>query len=332
MPWPPSSETHGVTDFPAAKTGSVPPRIQAVAIPLVIRALKACPLPLLETIFGGISLARALTEPRRVARALARANSQGRVGIRRWSLVLRLLVNRGRFLALAAAPAVVEPEALRGRLYVEGATGFESGPQGTGRIVLTFHLGPGLTGVAMALQGLTTTGSGEGWSFENWPLPKPSWRGIPHVASVLWRADDTASRAVAMHQLYRLLADGHTVRLPADGGVGGELFAMPLPGGGRLVIRAGWWVLRRRTAVPVFPVLCHQEGRRIVVVVHPPLPPVGADAAEDLAVCRAALSALIADYVQRFPAQCVTPALGTSQDQTASRSACRLCERDDLPA
>jgi lauroyl/myristoyl acyltransferase len=94
------------------------------------------------------------------------------------------------------------------------------------------------------------------------------------------------------------------VRVTADGEFGDVAFVVPVAGE-QLVIRAGWWVLRRQTGAPVLPVLTRWSGSRVVVTVCPPLPPPVADPTADLLACRNALEPILQDYARRFPDQCL---------------------------
>lgn len=85
--------------------------------------------------------------------------------------------------------------------------------------------------------------------------------------------------------------------------MGRELCRLELPGAS-VIIRNGWFTLRRQLKVPVFPISICENERRLHVTVHPPLPEVVDDQAADLEGCRDALTGIFADYVARHPEQC----------------------------
>ncbi len=268
--------------------------------------LTGCPGPILEWVFGFLSLGQALLHPSRVRRALEWSTGQGLAGGRRWALALALLVNRGRFLALASVPSRPDPETLQKRMTIQGIERLQADARNRGAMLLRFHLGPPGPSLAMGLAAYTrTTGQASGHATTDeggprtvsFPATRPRRIGRPE--------GDPVPRAVALYRVRARLLAGETVGLLGDGRWGRKLFAVETPGGAQLVIRGGWWFLRRETGALVYPVLSHREGRRLVAVVHPPLPPVALDAQEDLLACRRALAALMADYVRRFPEQCV---------------------------
>jgi len=136
---------------------------------------------------------------------------------------------------------------------------------------------------------------------------------------VQWQREDVASRGVGLLRARAHLLAGATVRMSADGGAGRPLFEIPLPGVD-FAIRAGWWILRRQTGVPVVPMLVHRDGSKVVGELHPPLPGPLDDPERDRAQCRDALAAVLGDYVRRFPEQCVTLALRSAYGHVIRRA------------
>ena len=107
----------------------------------------------------------------------------------------------------------------------------------------------------------------------------------------------STSRVQGLFTLRRLLARGGFVFLTADGPFGGELFRLDLPG-------LGWFTLRRQLGLRILPLFAHEEGAQRIVTIHPPLPAPTGDEAADKAACRAVLTAMLGDYVRRYPSQC----------------------------
>jgi lauroyl/myristoyl acyltransferase len=70
------------------------------------------------------------------------------------------------------------------------------------------------------------------------------------------------------------------------------------------VIRSGWLALRRHTGAVIVPLLARRRGRTRIITLYPPLPPLEADPERDRAVCREVITALLQEYVRRFPEQC----------------------------
>jgi hypothetical protein len=91
--------------------------------------------------------------------------------------------------------------------------------------------------------------------------------------------------------------------LAGDGIHGVDAFRIGLPVL-PLILRTGWFVLRRSTRATTLPILSRRDGRWVVVTVHPPLPAPVAGLGDDIAACRAHLTPLLEDYGRRFPEQC----------------------------
>jgi len=51
-------------------------------------------------------------------------------------------------------------------------------------------------------------------------------------------------------------------------------------------------------------VLAHEEGGRRIVTIYPPLPAPTGDEVADKVACRAVLTAILGEYVRRYPSQC----------------------------
>jgi lauroyl/myristoyl acyltransferase len=71
-----------------------------------------------------------------------------------------------------------------------------------------------------------------------------------------------------------------------------------------MIVRSGWLSLRRLTGARVIPVVTHLEGRTQVITVHPALPTPAPRDADPPASWREIITALVSDYVRRFPEQC----------------------------
>jgi lauroyl/myristoyl acyltransferase len=277
-------------------------RLQVRTVPLLLRGLAGLPPRLVVEALGAAALLQASAEPgyvRRVVRWVRRLAPE-RPAHR---VALALLRNRGRFLAIAAWPSLMDPDAFRRRTAVEGLEHLEAARRHGGVILLGFHLGPGMAGWVLARAGHPSTTVAGGYRFRGWPAPRASWGGRPARHAVLV-GDGAAARALALHRVRRLLLDGATVRITADGALGDVAFPIPLAGE-QLVVRKGWWALRRQTGAGVLPVLTRLAGGRVVVTLHPPLPPPDPDDEADLAACRAALEPLVVTYARRFPDQCL---------------------------
>ena len=289
--------------------------LQARGVPLLLRALAWLPSPMVEGILGLVGLTQAFLEPSRARRAFAWAASQPETGKGKWRLALSLLFNRGRLLAIVASPARMTPESFLRRVVLEGVPHLEAARKQGGTILLGFHLGPNVAGMAFRAHGYTFTATGEGWNFKGWPRARTEWRSIPRRdGHVLWPGPDPAVRGAGLYRVRRALLAGRTVRITADGRSGREAFRIAVPGG-EVVIRAGWWILRRQTGATTLPVLAHRQGPKVVVTVHAALPAPTPDPLQDLAACRDALSGLLQEYVRRFPEQCVSLALWSLKNE-----------------
>lgn len=200
-----------------------------------------------------------------------------------------------------------DPEAVRASTQVRGAEHLRSAPRA---ILLGFHLGPAQSYVALRAHGHRLVWVGGRGASPAW-APAIRTRYQDGHGDLLLPGEPYAWER-RLHAARTIVAGGGRVFISADG-VGAEAFSIALPGGSAS-IGAGWTVLRRTTRTPALPVLAHLEGRTQVVTVHPPLPPVEADASADLAVCRAALAPLLEAHVRRVPEQCYSLAFGLPAD------------------
>jgi hypothetical protein len=259
--------------------------------------LRWCPRWLGEAALAGLAVVDGVRRGRfRQARAWAAA--QRRAASPPWRVALALLANHGRFCAEEALVGVRTTAAPSDDVVVEGAEHLPA--PGTGAILLGFHLGPPRTwyhlwtlGYPIRLGGALVTSIGD-----------RRWQGLIDSGEIVYIPGGAAAgRVPGLFQIRDLLRRGEMVYLAADGPYGREAFRVDLPGG-PLIARTGWLVLRRLTRAATLPVLIHREGRRRVIVIHPPLPAPAPEADVDAAACHAVLAALIADYARRFPTQC----------------------------
>jgi lauroyl/myristoyl acyltransferase len=214
----------------------------------------------------------------------------------RWT-ALRLLANHGRAIADEAMLGVCDPVEDAASMAIEGADRLRAVTSGA--LLLGFHLGPPRIWLGLRAAGLPVRMVAR---FEE-SRRDARWAGLIEAGEVIALPRDEAGRLQALYRIRSLLANNALVCIPADGIYGREAFRIDLPGR-PMIVRGGWLALRRQLRVPVFPVLARAEGRRRVVTIHPPLPPVQRDAAADVAHCRDALAPLLADYVGRYPTQC----------------------------
>jgi lauroyl/myristoyl acyltransferase len=129
-----------------------------------------------------------------------------------------------------------------------------------------------------------------------------AWRPVREAVDDLLLPETSSARGGLLYRAHRFLLGGGILYVAADG-KGREAFRVVLPGA-IVRIKWGWFVLRRRSGVPVFPVFSHLDGRTQVVTIHPPLPPPDPDPERDLIACGNALARLLKHYVRQFPEQC----------------------------
>ena len=290
-----------------------PSATRRAAILAVVRQAARCPRRTAERLVGGAGVAAGVLEPWRVRSAYAWATAHGQRGIRRWRTTLRILEYRGLRLLEHWAPTIESPAALRQRVVLEGRARLDAS-MGRPTILLGFHLGSSLSRWGLAVHGYDCLLAGDGvWSFRGHAAPQAGWREVPETEAVVSPGAGPVERSIVLYRLRALLLAGRTVRLLGDGADGRELFRVPLARGS-LVVRAGWWLLRRQTEAVTLPVLAHQERSSVVVTVHQALPPLIGDPEEDLARCRAMLEPLVQDFVRRYPEQCLPWIFDTSSE------------------
>ena len=266
---------------------------------LFMSALDPLPWPWGEEILAKLFAAKAFMRPSRLRKALAWAGHYPVDGRSRWRLALSCCAHHGRFVARQALLGIRTPDDLRRHVIVEGEVHLTAAS--TGAILVGFHLGPPGVAVALRAVGHPVTWMGGLRAFRTrW---NEAWHSFRQASDTLTLSRSSASPGGVLYRARRLLLDGGLLYMAAEGGSGRMTFQVELPGGSAR-IRSGWFVLRRQCAVPVLPVLTHLEGRTQVITICPPLPPPDPDAARDLEVCRVRLTALLEDYVRRFPEQC----------------------------
>jgi hypothetical protein len=272
----------------------VPPRLRGVA-----SVLQHLPAAVARESLGAGAVADAvLVRRERLRQSLRWSAAQGRRGPGQWRLALTLLRNHGRFVAQELGIGSSDPARLRATTDIRGATHLEQ--LGGGALLIAPHVGPPRAWVALRAHGFPVRltgrldGTGRG----------PAWSDLVRDEIVIpIPAESSVARTQALYRIQRLLADGALVFMTWDGVFGREAFRIDLPGG-PAIVRAGWLALRRLVRVPVLPCLTHQADGRRIIDIHPPLPAVVDDEAEDTEACKRALSGLLGEYVRRFPEQC----------------------------
>jgi len=244
-----------------------------------------------------------LARPRRRRQALMLATAMGHTS--RWRTAAALGAFLGRWVARMYLLGVRRPEDLRRILVVEGAHHLDAVPGPA--IFIGFHLGPPSGSMILRVLGVPVTYLG--WHDRDASLAwwSDEWRPFAQSAPLSRARGDRDNWPAVLYQARQILVDGGKVRISADG-VGRQVFRLPLSVG-EFPIAAGWLTLHRLTGAPVIPVLDHLDGRRHVIAIHPPLPAVDLDRPEGLGVWRERLTALVEDYIERFPAQCAHLAL-----------------------
>lgn len=259
--------------------------------------LRRLPPPLVQELLAVLAIGDGLVGSTRFHRASAWAAAQGLSGLARRRLALALLANHGRFVAAEAMISAPTADSLGRGVVIDGAEHLHA--RGDGALLLGFHLGPPKIWLALRALGHPVRFAGR---FEE--QGDPRWQDAfagGDAVQLAWAAP--GDRAQSLLRIRNLLRYGALVYLSADGPMGREAFRIDLAGG-PLVIRAGWLALRHALRVATLPVLSHREGTRLVITIHEPLPDYDGNLVRDEAMCREALTPLLADYVRRFPDQC----------------------------
>ncbi len=264
----------------------------------LVRLLRPLPRPVGEVVLAVMAMADGLVHPTRFRQATVWAAAQpGRAGPP-WRLALATLATHGRFCAEEAFLGESTTAAIRRGVVLEGAEHLAGA--GGGVILLGFHLGSPRTWFRLRALGYPVRLAGRLEASTR----DPRWaEALAAGEAVRLPGGSARARLVGLYQVLELLRGGALVSLSADGPFGREAFRIALPGGD-LVVRGGWLALRRMSRAPTLPVLAHRDGKRHVIVVHPPLPEPDPDPARDAARCQAVLAPLVEAYVRRFPAQC----------------------------
>jgi lauroyl/myristoyl acyltransferase len=267
------------------------------------RLLAVLPRRPAERAVGLLGIAYAVVRRDPLRRARIWAGRQAATPRDARALALAVLANAARNVANEALFVAGPVRSVRGRITLEGGGRAGLLAETRGAIVLVFHLGPPVSGLALRLLGHRVVMAGAGGHPVGWPLRHAAWARFVEPGEdpfVLWPRP--ADRVAGLYRVRRRLLDGAIVVLPADGD-GATAFHVALPGGD-LPIASGWLALRRHTGVPTFPALAHPEAGGIVVTIHPALPVPDDDPDADRRVCQTTLTAILADYVRRFPAEC----------------------------
>jgi lauroyl/myristoyl acyltransferase len=275
-----------------ARTAIYSPRVWALMI-----ALDVLPWPwgedLLAHLFTMVGLLRASRRRRTAAWA---AEQPGR---RSWHLAASLCAFLGRWTARSKFLGLRCPDDLRRHLVVEGEEYLAATSGGV--ILLAFHLGPPKADVALRTLGhRVTCVAGAQRRMSDWC--RPAWRSLLESSPDLSPGGNPDRWLGVLYQARRILLEGGTVYIMADGG-GRELFRVPLPGGPAIIV-AGWLNLHRQTGARVLPVLTHLKGRTQIITIHPALPMRAADPGSRPSAWQETLTSLLEDYVRRFPEQC----------------------------
>ena len=264
----------------------------------VTRVLRRWPRPAAEGLLAAMAVGDGLVRSGRFRQASAWAAAQGSTGWNRRRMALALLANHGRFVADEAMVGVPDANDLGGDVIIEGAEHLQG--VSAGAILLGFHLGPPKAWLMLRSHGYPVRFAGrlEGTAQD------PRWRRLLDAHEVIELPDgDARVRLRSLQRIRHLLQAGSLVYLTADGPFGRESFRITLPGG-PLVLRLGWFALRRVTGVPALPVLVHRDGHKRHIAISRPLPDPDGDLRRDAAACRDVLTPLVERYVRRFPTQC----------------------------
>jgi lauroyl/myristoyl acyltransferase len=259
-------------------------------------ALDRLPWPWGEDALARLFAMTALVRGSRRRPALAWASQQPGGGLR---LALRVCAFRGRWVARAALLGLRSPDALIRRAVIRGQEHLAMAPQGT--ILLGFHLGPPNVDVTLRILGHRLAWLGS--SRNSWAWSSDAWRPLSDPRQNLAPPDDDWFWPGFLYRARRILLEGGALFIMADSWVGRTAFPVPLPGG-PMIVRSGWLTLHRLTGARVIPVTTHLDGRTQVITIHPPLPAPRTRDADPIPAWREIITALVSDYVRRFPEQC----------------------------
>jgi lauroyl/myristoyl acyltransferase len=280
--------------------GARPSRCSRPLWALVI-VLNRLPWPWGEEILARLYVSKALVSRVRLRRALRWSSAHSDGATARWRLAARVCSYYGRFVSRLMLVGFRDPDHLRAHLVVRGEEHLK-GAAGRGIILLGFHLGPPGAALALRIVGHPLTWA-RGWD-DSQGGSGEAWRRF-HATGEMLSLSQGGKSALGgvLYEARRVLLEGGTIYITADGGRGREAFRLPVPGT-PVIVRSGWLALCRHTGATVLPVLTHLEGRTQVVTIHPALPPIGRHPAQGLEACREALRELLDRYVREHPEQC----------------------------
>jgi lauroyl/myristoyl acyltransferase len=268
---------------------------------IATRCLDILPWPLGQECLAWTGSAIALLDSVRRRRALQWAARHRSTAVGRLSLAVKLFANHARFVAIGALVGVGRPEVLRPHIVVRGVEHLDAAVGRGATILLGFHLGPPGSFLALRVLGYRLTFVGLLDVSGRWE--RGAWRPLLAPAKNIALTRDPASGSEALQRARRVLDEGGTIVMTADGPFGAESFRVPVTGG-EVVIRPGWLALRRLSGAVTLPLLAHWRGRRRVIEVSPPLPTPVADPIRDTEACREFLTPILSAFVQQHPAQC----------------------------
>ena len=266
----------------------------------IVIALDRLPRPVGEELLAGIYFAKSFGRGGHLQKALRWSAVRTGSRLARWRLAARLCTYYGRFVGRLMLVGFRDPAHLSRQVVVKGEEHLRAAG-GKGMILLGFHLGPPGAAIALRSLGHRLTWA-RGWGDSQGGL-REAWRRFHAESEILSLSQDQSALGAVLYEARKVLVEGGSIYITADGGRGRESFRIPVapvP----IVVRSGWYVLARYTGAPVLPVLTYLDGHRQVVSVHEPLPPIGKDAAAGLEQCRIALTKLIEPYVHQHPEQC----------------------------
>ena len=239
------------------------------------------------------------------ARAWAAHHRSSRTS--QWQLAFDVLSHRVRFHAISALVGARHPDLLKSRIEVRGEEHLTRAQSHGATLLVGFHIGPPGTFLALRLRGLKLLFVGLLDVSGRWH--RPAWEPYldPSETISIHRSDVTSGTRALQRARSRLAAGG-TAMVMADGPVGHELCRIPVRGAD-IILRRGWFALRRLTGATTLPVLSHWTNHRRVIEFGLPLPPPDDDVDRDASACSAALAPILSAYVDRHPEQCPLLAL-----------------------